>query len=257
MATYVLVGGAWVGAWIWQPVTRRLGHLHDHNIYPATLTGLGDRVHLARPEVDLDTHITDVVKLIEFEDLSDVILVGHSYAGIVVTGVADRIAERIGTLVFCDSAPLGDGQTLLGMSPPDAQTQTRRTVDESGDHWRWPFPPLDELARSASLTGLGEPELALMRRKAVAHPFGTYTQPLRLTRSGPPSYRRVMILCEDGQRLMQVVRASLAAGEPYFSACAGDDWEYRELNTGHWPMLSMPAELAATLDDLSATSPPA
>src|SRR5215208_4561230 len=84
MSVYVLVGGGWLGGWCWQRIARRLRE-EGHDTYPATLTGLGERVHLASPEVDLDTHITDVVNLIEFEDLNDVVLLGHSYAGLVVT----------------------------------------------------------------------------------------------------------------------------------------------------------------------------
>src|SRR5215211_3562304 len=106
MTTYVLVGGAWLGGWCWQPVARRLHNGHD--AYPVTLTGLGERVHLASAEVDLDTHITDVVNLIEFEDLRDVVLLGHSYAGIVVTGAADRVPERIAQLVYLDTGALPD-----------------------------------------------------------------------------------------------------------------------------------------------------
>ena len=88
MAAYVLVGGGRLGGWCWQGVARRLRE-EGHDAYPTTLTGLGERVHLASPQVDLETHITDVVNLIEFEDLRDIVLLGHSYAGVVVTGVAD------------------------------------------------------------------------------------------------------------------------------------------------------------------------
>src|SRR4029450_666830 len=98
MSIYVLVGGGWLGGWCWQRGARRLRE-EGHEAYPATLTGLGERVHLASPEVDLDTHITDVVNLIEFEDLRDVVLLGHSYAGLVVTGVADRVPDRPGSAV--------------------------------------------------------------------------------------------------------------------------------------------------------------
>ena len=89
MATYVLVGGAWIGAWAWKSVAADL-RARGHVVYPLSLTGLGERAHLARPEVDLETHITDVTNTLEFEDLSDVVLVGHSYAGSVITGAADR-----------------------------------------------------------------------------------------------------------------------------------------------------------------------
>ena len=88
MAAYVLVGGGWLGGWCWQGVARQLRE-EGHDTYPVTLTGLGERVHLASPQVDLETHVADVVNLIEFEDLRDIVLLGHSYAGVVVTGVAD------------------------------------------------------------------------------------------------------------------------------------------------------------------------
>src|SRR5215204_5602620 len=118
--TYVLVGGAWLGGWCWKPVARRLRD-EGHDVYPATLTGLGDRVHLASAQVDLETHITDVVNLIEFEDLRDVVLLGHSYGGLVVTGVADRKAERISKLVYLDTGPLPDGVAVIDTYPAEAR----------------------------------------------------------------------------------------------------------------------------------------
>ena len=117
LAAYVLVGGAWLGGWCWQPVARRLREA-GHEAYPVTPTGLGERSHLSNPEVNLDTHITDVVNLIEFEDLRDVVLLGHSYAGIVVTGAADRVPERIAQLVYLDSGPAPDGVSFLDTQPP-------------------------------------------------------------------------------------------------------------------------------------------
>ena len=117
MTTYVLVGGAWLGGWCWQPVARRLRD-NGNDAYPVTLTGRGERVHpLASLRIDLDTHITDVVNLIEFEDLHDVVLLGHSYAGLVVTGVADRIPELISQLVYLDTGPLPDGTALIETFP--------------------------------------------------------------------------------------------------------------------------------------------
>ena len=94
---FVLVAGAWLGAWCWQDVTRAL-RVHGNDVYTVTLTGLGERVHLARPETDLETHIADVVNLLDDEDLADVTLVGHSYGGTLVTGVANRRPERLARL---------------------------------------------------------------------------------------------------------------------------------------------------------------
>ena len=125
MTTYVLIGGGWLGGWCWQRIARRLRD-DDHDVYPATLTGLGERVHLASPQVDLETHITDVVNLIEFEDLHDVMLLGHSYGGLVVTGVADRIPERISELVYLDTTPLSDGGMLIEKFPrPNSESEPR------------------------------------------------------------------------------------------------------------------------------------
>src|ERR1700730_15016370 len=105
MAAYVLVGGAWMGAWVWKSVSQRL-RARGHDVFALSLTGLGERVHLGRPDTNLDVHITDVLNLMQFEDLTNVVLVGHSYAGAVVTGVADRAADALQHLVYCDSAPL-------------------------------------------------------------------------------------------------------------------------------------------------------
>ena len=117
MTTDVLVSGAWLGGWCWQRIARNL-RVRGHVVYPVTLTGLGERVHLARPDVGLDTHISDVVNVLDYEDLTGVVLVGHSYAGAVITGVADRRPERLAQLIYLDTGPLSDGQALLDFYPP-------------------------------------------------------------------------------------------------------------------------------------------
>src|SRR5918999_880296 len=150
MAAYVLVGGGWLGGWCWQRVARLLRE-EGHDAYPVTLTGLGERVHLTNPEVDLETHITDVVNLIEFEDLRQVVLVGHSYAGLVITGVADRVPERFAQLVYLDTGAFPDGTVLIDSFPPETKRYVERQVEESGDGWRFPMPPPEELANFWSL----------------------------------------------------------------------------------------------------------
>ncbi|MCD6033333.1 MAG: alpha/beta hydrolase fold protein [Thermomicrobiales bacterium] len=117
MPTYVLVPGAWLGGWVWHEVAARL-RAAGHEVFPVTLTGLGDRSHLARPDIDLETHITDVVNILTWNDLTGVILAGQSYAGTVVTGVANRVPERITQLVYVDSAPLADGVAMTDLYPP-------------------------------------------------------------------------------------------------------------------------------------------
>ncbi|MBW3603590.1 MAG: alpha/beta hydrolase [Actinobacteria bacterium] len=243
MKTYVLVGGAWIGAWAWAEVTRRL-RSRGHDVHPVTLTGLGEREHLGGPDVNLDVHITDVVKVIDYEDLHDVVLVGHSYAGIVVEGVGDRRSDRITTVVYVDTAPLGDGAASVDFYPPDARTALEAVVREQGDGWRLPFPGIEQLGQQASLAGLDDAALRLLSTRATSHPFGTYTQPLRLTGS-EVSYRRRAIVCSDGGFTVAQIRAALASDDPgMFVVYAGPGWEFDELHTGHWPMLSMPEELA-------------
>ena len=116
MANYVLVHGGWQGGWVFQKLARQL-RAAGHEVYAATLTGLGERSHLVNMPINLDTHITDVANLVVFESLTNVVLVGHSYGGMVITGVADQLADRIGALVYLDALVPEDGDTLLNLRP--------------------------------------------------------------------------------------------------------------------------------------------
>src|SRR3989442_8961496 len=153
MSTYVLVGGAWLGGWCWRDVARSL-RARGHDVHPVTLTGLGEPVHLARPDTDLETHIADVVNLLDYEDLADVVLVGHSYAGSVVTGVADRRPKRLARLVYLDTIPLGDGQAVVNLFPPDAREQVERQGKEPWEGGALPPPPFPEPRETFSPRGL-------------------------------------------------------------------------------------------------------
>jgi len=247
MATFVLVPGAWLGGWAWQPVARQLRN-HGHDAYPVTLTGLGERVHLASPQIDLNTHVSDVVNLVEFEDLHDLVLVGHSYAGIVVTGVADRIPDRIAQLVYLDSGPVGDGMAYLDMSPPEERQRIQREVAEHGDGWRLAMPSWQELEQGgASLAGLGDGQRALLRSRAVPQPFGTCTQPLRLTNPARDAVPKTLV---SNSFPLEQVRQMIDSGHPWFRELAGPEWRLEELPTGHWPMLSIPGDLARLLGEL-------
>jgi pimeloyl-ACP methyl ester carboxylesterase len=248
VSTYVLVAGAWLGGWSWRSVARHL-RAEGHDVYPATLTGLGERAHLATPQTNLDTHIGDVVNLVEYEDLRDVILVGHSYAGFVVTGVADRVPERISLLAYLDSGPAPDGTAYLDFQPPPARQLVERRVEEGGDGWQLPMPSWDELESvvGASLEGLGESERGLMRAGAVAQPFATWTQPLALKNPARDGLRKLLISCSFP---LAQVHEMIAAGHPWFTELAAPTWSFLELPTGHWPMFSVPEQLAELLDTL-------
>nr|BFE79024.1 hypothetical protein GCM10020093_016250 [Planobispora longispora] len=171
--TYVLVPGFWLGAWAWEKVTARL-RAAGHDVHPVTLTGLGDRAHLATPETDLETHIQDVVNTIVYADLHDVILVGHSGGGTPVTGAADRVPERVARVVYLDSGPLADGMSQMDMNEPEWNAFVEERVAGQGGGTGYPLPSWDEHERAgASLEGLGEAErewFASARRRSRTGP---------------------------------------------------------------------------------------
>jgi pimeloyl-ACP methyl ester carboxylesterase len=251
MTTYVLVAGAWLGGWCWQPVAARL-RAQGHDVYPVTLTGLGERSHLASREVDLDTYVADVVNLIEFEDLHDVVLVGHSYAGLPVTAVADQIPERISVLAYLDSGPVPDGTAYLDLQPTPARQLIERLVEDAGDGWQIPMPSWEDLegVMGASLEGLGPDERSRMRARAVAQPAATWTQPVSLKNPARERLPKLLIACSFP---LAQVRQMIADGHPWFAEMAGPQWSFVELPTGHWPMFSVPDRLADVLHDLPGT----
>jgi pimeloyl-ACP methyl ester carboxylesterase len=236
--TYVLVPGFWVGAWIWRPVADRL-RANGHAVYPMTLTGLAERVHLATPEVDLETHIVDVMNLLRYEDLHDVTLVGHSYAGLVVTAVADRMPERVRQLAYVDTGPLPDGTSNVDFGGPEERARQEELV-AAGDGWRLPAPPWPALA--AGVDGVQPDTVDMLVERCVPQPWRTATTPVRLTGAWAdvPRLGVLSSFTADQTRAM-------AAAAPLFQHMDGPRWRFAELPTWHWPMLSRPAELAEIL----------
>jgi pimeloyl-ACP methyl ester carboxylesterase len=243
MTTFVLVPGFWLGAWAWEEVAAPL-RAAGHRVYPVTLTGLAERAAEASPEVDVDTHIADIVGLIEGEDLREVVLVGHSGASVPVTGAADRIPERLSRVVYVDSGPLPSGMAQIDFTDPDERAATETQVADEGEGWRIPPPPFVPSADDPALAGLEEGTLARMRERATPQPFGTATQPL-VRPENVPDTPRTLIACTIP---LEAVRAQVASGHPLFAQMGGPEWTFLQLPTGHWPMLSRPADLAALLD---------
>lgn len=254
----VLVPGACLGGWCWQAVAAGLRSA-GHDVHAVTLTGLGERVHLARPEVDLATHIEDVVNLLDYEGLHDAVLVGHSYAGIVVAGVADRRPERLNAVVYLDTGPAPDGSAIVDLQPPELRDRQRLDVEERGDGWRWPVPGRETLASGVygSVSGLRDEHFRLIAERGAAQPYATFTSPLRLVGAPESGVRRVAILAEDGSLGLAGLRALIDAGEPRVAVFAAPDWELHELAGGHWPMFSAPGPLAALLHRVAAGPPSA
>jgi len=175
MAIFVLVHGGGHGGWCYQGVARIM-RAQGQEVYTPTMTGLGEREHLLSPAVDLDMHITDIVKVLQFEDLRDVILVGHSYGGMVITGVADRAADRIGHIVYLDAANPENGQSLVDLAGPlmEASRVSGRIVD--GIELVL-YPGTDPM----NYFGLTEPEqIEWIKPKLTPHPWKCFEQKLIL-----------------------------------------------------------------------------
>ncbi|WP_326622806.1 alpha/beta hydrolase [Streptomyces decoyicus] len=240
MATFVLVPGAWLGAWAWEATAHALRE-RGHAALPMTLTGLGERSALATPEVGLDTHIDDITAFVVEQDLREVTLVAHSYAAVPVTGAAARLGPRLERLVYLDSAPFAEDTCLLDVMPDDVVDQLHRQVAEHGDGWRLPLPPFELLGRFSTLEGLDEVQLGLMRTRSTPQPFSTFQQ--RLTHVGElgSDVDHVVVACHDAKALLD-------AGVPTLDFLNQSPWRRFHLPTGHWPMLSTPVQLAETFD---------
>jgi pimeloyl-ACP methyl ester carboxylesterase len=187
MGTIVLVHGAWSGGWAWRPTVGTLLREAGHEVFIPTLTGLGERGHLANPEVDLETHIRDIVGVIEYEDLRDVVLMGHSYGGMVITGAADRVADRLAHLVYADAFVPEDGQSLFDLIGPDAAQGNVARAQAEGDGWRVPPMPLP------AATPERYRDWAAARR--LMQPIKTFSQPVRLTNNGGADLPRTYVYC--------------------------------------------------------------
>jgi pimeloyl-ACP methyl ester carboxylesterase len=229
---------------------RSLGH----EVFPVTLTGLGERAHLANREVDLDTHIADVVEVLDYEDLRDAVLVGHRHAGVVVTRAADRRPERLSAVVYLDCSPLPDGMSISSVQSPEQHDLQRAAVERDGDGWRWPVPDRDTLARGlfGSTAGLEDRHFAAIEQRGTPQPYATFTTPLRLAHARPPGVRRAAIFCTEGGITVAAVRALLEQGDPRAALFADPDWDLRELATGHWAMFSAPDQVAEALHQIAA-----
>jgi pimeloyl-ACP methyl ester carboxylesterase len=188
MATFVLVHGSWAGGVVWRQLAPRLRKA-GHVVYAPTLTGIGERKHLLNREIDLDTHIQDVIGVIDDEDLSDIVLVGHSYGGMVISGVADRVPEKVASLVYLDAFVPENGQSCQSLLPPD-----RRWTTVPGEDWLVaPIPP--------GGFGLKRPEvIALWEGKSGPHPLATLTQPVQLTGGIGRITNKMYILATDPAR---------------------------------------------------------
>lgn len=248
--TFVLVHGAWHGGWCWRDVRARL-EAEGHRVISPTLTGLGERAHLREPVPGLSVHIRDICAVIEAEELDQLVLVGHSYGGMVVTGVADALHDRIAHVVYLDAALPADGESMITQSPgttPELAAAVEaqlRTLAPDGV-WMAPLPP--------SVLGVPEANLeatAWLNRRLTAHPLPSWTEPIRLARGGSTGLARTYVLCTAPI----LAQASFAAHAARIRAgAAGPGWTYRELATGHDAMVTDPQGTAALLLEAAASN---
>jgi pimeloyl-ACP methyl ester carboxylesterase len=251
----VLVPGACLGGWAWKEVAAEL-RARGHEVYPVTLTGLGERVHLASRNVDLDTHIADLVNLLDYEDLTDVVLVGHSYAGIVIAAVADRRPERLHAVVYQDTGPLPNGMAIADVQSSEQREAQRLEVEQRGDGWQWPVPDRETLAAGTygSANGLEPAHFQLIAARGTPQPYATFTTPLRLHNQAPSGVRRVAIFGAEGGMSLAQLGELIEQHDPRAAVFSDGDWELHELPTGHWAMFSLPGPLAELIHGIAAAS---
>jgi len=229
MASFVLVHGAWHGGWCWVRVARLLRDA-AHEVYTPTLTGLGERAHLASPQIDLETHVQDVVGVLEADELRQVVLVGHSYAGMVISGVAARAANRLSHLVYLDAFVPEPGRTLLDYLGPRADA-VRESARTAGDGWRVPpFPP-----ERFGVTSQRDREW--LQRRLVPQPLASFEQPLAA--AGGERLKRAYVYCAS---------PAMGAFDQFAERLREDrKWQYHEIKTGHDAMVTAPGEVAKFL----------
>lgn len=243
MATLVLVHGAWAGSWVWRKITQLL-RAAGHHVHASTATGLGDRVHLAGPAVNLDTHITDVVNLLEFEELTEVTLVGWSYGGMIITGVAERVPDRLAGLIYLDALVPADGENAYDAerSSEDVRAADRAAAEMAGMPGFLLVEPYADWIGSLTLD-LADREWLL--GKLVPQPLATYTQPIRLANPVAAAVHRAFVYCTEGKE----AEDAFASTATRLRTAPG--WRYRELADNHMAPINAPEATAEVLLSLT------
>jgi pimeloyl-ACP methyl ester carboxylesterase len=230
--TFLIAHGAWSAGWSWKkmhPLMQEAGH----RLIVPTYTGLGEREHLASPAVNLETHIQDLLGVIKFEELADIVLVAHSYGGMVATGVVDRVPDRIRQLVYVDAFVPRDRQSLFDLLPADALSQLRQGLMD-GDGWR--VPPMPVPADTS------EADREWIERFRMPQPLHCFDQPLRLA-NGDTKIPRAYIKA-----------GKLSPGDPFvqFAERAQQEgWEFREIDSSHSAQVTAPKALMKLLEGLT------
>jgi pimeloyl-ACP methyl ester carboxylesterase len=230
--TFVLVHGAWHGGWCWRRVADILRSA-GHAVFTPTMTGFGERAHLLRPDLTIEHCAVDLIKVIEVEELTEVILVGHSFGGNPISVVADRIPEALKHLVYVDSIILENGESAFSKLDPEIVAQRMKLAQETSGGLTMPPPP-------PAAFGVTEPHDAeWLIRRLTPHPVNSYQVPIRLNHSLGNGIRKTYIACtnpayEPAAKTQEWVRRQ-------------SDWQYLEFASGHDAMVISPQAFAELL----------
>jgi len=237
MATFVLVHGAWHGSWCWARVRRALVD-RGHQVFTPTLTGVAERSHGLSPDIDLQRHVDDVANLIRWEELDSVILCGHSYAGCVISGVAEMLPDRIAGLVYLDAFVLEDGECLHDLLPAEQREMQLSLADEFGEGWR--VPPIP-----AEVFNVNVQDREWVDRQCTPQPLATFRQPIELS-GGPSKISRNHFIYASGWE-----------GTPFtisYDRAKARGWTTSEIACGHDVMLDRPEALTEELLELAGAA---
>ena len=231
MATFLFVPGAWHGGWCWKKLTPHL-RAAGHEVHTPSLTGLGERSHLLTPKIDLDIHVQDILRLLFFEDLREVVVVGHSYGGMLIPMAVEQSTDRIIHAVFLDALVPAPNHSLFDILP-DLKIEMTKRANEVGDGWN--IPPFE-----GNYFGItAEEEQKWVMARVTPHPIATFQQPAQFNRAPHLIVPCTFIAC---QWVMQTYGAKPPQTE---------GMHYVELSTAHDAMITAPRELADILIDLS------
>jgi len=238
MSTFVLVPGAWHGSWCWKRVRTALQAL-GHEVFTPALTGVGERAHLLSREINLDTHIDDVVNLIRWEELSNVVLCGHSYGGAVIAGAADRVPECIQALVYLDAFVVENGQSVHDTLPDAPRALQLELARDVGDGWK--VPPIPAEAFNVNPT-----DREWVDRQCTMQPLATFQQPIRLNGRFSTPQNTTFILATG---------FADSPFQPFYEQARTRGWTTMTLSCGHDVMLDQPQELTDILAGIAAPRP--
>ncbi len=231
MATFVLVHGAFHGGWCWNRVSKLLS-AKQHTVVAPTLTGLGERSHLLSPDIDLETHVLDVVNVMKWQELRDVVLVGHSYGGMVISGVAERIEKSIASLVILDGFVPANGQSTNDLGSPQVREMIRKAASDGAIS----VPPVP-----AALFKVNENDRAWVDAQCTPHPLKSLQQKITLTGARDRIARKAYIRAANNDH---------AGFDAALSEACNKGWQTFKIEAGHDAMIDAPAQLADMLERL-------